>query len=210
MSETTAARATTGRTRALLVVGLVTAGIVGAFAHQAGSSSAPPLDELPRSASAAPEADGAVTEADGVVPDGVTAFDDEYPGVANLDADLLQAVRQAATAAADDGVELYVNSGWRSTEYQDQLLREAVAEHGSAQAAARWVATPDTSPHISGAAIDIGHADGRAWLSEHGDEYGLCQIYLNEPWHYELRPEAVEGGCPAMFADTSHDPRMGL
>ena len=26
--------------------------------------------------------------------------------------------------------------------------------------------------------------------------YGLCQIYGNEPWHFELRPEAVEQGCP--------------
>ena len=26
--------------------------------------------------------------------------------------------------------------------------------------------------------------------------YGLCQIYGNEPWHYELRPDAVDHGCP--------------
>ena len=31
-----------------------------------------------------------------------------------------------------------------------------------------------------------------AWLSEHGAAYGLCQIYGNEPWHYELRPDAGE------------------
>ena len=35
-------------------------------------------------------ADGAVTEADGVMPDGVTVFDEQYPGVVNLDPDLLQ------------------------------------------------------------------------------------------------------------------------
>src|SRR5687768_324494 len=40
--------------------------------------------------------DGTVTEADGELPDGVTVFDDEYPGVANLDADLLESVREAA------------------------------------------------------------------------------------------------------------------
>ncbi|HEX8805198.1 MAG TPA: hypothetical protein VF743_13420, partial [Acidimicrobiales bacterium] len=43
------------------------------------------------------EADGVVDQADGVVPDGVTVFDDEFPAVANLDPDLLGALRQAAT-----------------------------------------------------------------------------------------------------------------
>ncbi|MFL5918349.1 MAG: M15 family metallopeptidase [Gaiellaceae bacterium] len=150
----------------------------------------------------------ALGEADGAVPDGTTVFDDELPAVANLDADLLGAVRRAATRAADDGVELFVDSGWRSPEYQDQLLREAVSEYGSEQAAARWVATADTSPHVSGDAIDIGPSDATAWLSEHGAEYGLCQIYGNEPWHYELRPEAIGHGCPPMYADPTHDPRM--
>ena len=36
----------------------------------------------------------------------------------------------------------------------------------------------------------------------------LCQIYSNEPWHYELRPEAIDYGCPTMYADPTHDPRM--
>ena len=67
---------------------------------------------------------------------------------------------------------------------------------------------PDTSPHVSGHAIDIGQSDATAWLSKHGAEYGLCQIYNNEPWHYELRPEAVDDGCPPMYADPTHDPRM--
>jgi hypothetical protein len=128
--------------------------------------------------------------------------------VANLDPDLLGALRQAATDAADDGVEFYVTSGWRSPEYQDQLLREAVSEYGSEEEAARWVATADTSPHVSGDAVDIGPSDATAWLSEHGADYGLCQIYSNEPWHYELRPEAIDHDCPSMYADPAHDPRM--
>jgi hypothetical protein len=59
-----------------------------------------------------------------------------------------------------------------------------------------------------GDAVDIGPADATAWLSQHGAEYGLCQIYRNEPWYYELRPEAIEHGCPPMYADPTHDPRM--
>jgi D-alanyl-D-alanine carboxypeptidase len=151
---------------------------------------------------------GALGEADGAVPDGTTVFDDEIPGVANLDPDLLGALRQAATDAANDGVEFVVDSGWRSPEYQNQLLRDAVSEYGSEAEAARWVATAETSPHVSGDAVDIGPSDATAWLSEHGAEYGLCQIYSNEPWHYELRPEAVDHGCPSMYADPTHDPRM--
>ncbi|MEQ7007461.1 M15 family metallopeptidase [Actinopolymorpha sp. B17G11] len=146
--------------------------------------------------------------ADGAVPGGVTIFEDEFPAVANLDPDLLAALRQAAAAAADDGVEFHVKSGWRTPAYQDQLLREAISEYGSEEEAARWVATADTSPHVSGDAIDIGPSDATTWLSEHGAEYGLCQIYRNEPWHYELRPEAIDDGCPPRYADPTHDPRM--
>jgi LAS superfamily LD-carboxypeptidase LdcB len=147
-------------------------------------------------------------EADGAVRDDVTVFDDAIPAVANLDPGLLKALRQAATAAAVDGVEFYVNSGWRSPEHQNQLLREAVSKYGSEEEAARWVATAATSPHVSGDAVDIGGSDATEWLSEHGAEYGLCQIYRNEPWHYELRTTAIDRGCPRMYADPTHDPRM--
>ena len=121
---------------------------------------------------------------------------------------LLGALRRAATAAAGDGVRFLVDSGWRSPEYQEQLLQEAVAKYGSAKEAARWVATPTTSAHVSGDAVDIGPSKATSWLSKHGAAYGLCQIYRNEPWHYELRPDAVEHGCPAMYADPTQDPRM--
>ena len=150
---------------------------------------------------------GALGVAHGSVPAGTTVFD-EVPGVANLDPALLSALRRAGTDAAADGVELRVNSGWRSPEYQNQLLREAVAKYGSAEEAARWVATPETSAHVAGQAVDIGPPESARWLSRHGAGYGLCQIYRNEPWHYELRPEAIEHGCPLMYADPSQDPRM--
>ena len=82
------------------------------------------------------------------------------------------------------------------------------SKYGSEKEAARWVATPNTSAHVSGDAVDIGPFDATAWLSEHGAEYRLCQIYSNEPWHYELRPGAIDHGCPPMYADPTHDPRM--
>jgi zinc D-Ala-D-Ala carboxypeptidase len=208
MTQTASARTKTRRTLRLTAVGLVvvTAVIAAALGYQllasSSSTAASPIDVL-RS-----EHRGALGEADGAVPDGTTVFDDEIPAVANLDPALLGALRQAATDAADDGVEFYVNSGWRSPEYQNQLLREAVSKYGSEEEAARWVATAYTSPHVSGDAVDIGSFDATAWLSEHGAKYGLCQIYSNESWHYELRLRAIDRGCPPMYADPPHDPRM--
>jgi len=226
------ARTTTRRIRWLLVVGLtvVIAVITAVIGYQGprstSSASAPASASVPspppaRSSSPSPsfspaspsdtprsEHRGALGTAGGVVPDGVTVFDDEFPAVANLGGDLLKALRQAATEAKSDGVAFYVNSGWRSPDYQNQLLRQAVAKYGSEDEAARWVATSTTSPHVSGDAVDVGDSDATAWLSGHGAEYGLCQIYKNEVWHYELRPDAIDHGCPQMYADPTQDPRM--
>ena len=163
-----------------------------------------PLDTMAPSS----EPDGPVGQADGVVPDGTTVFEEEVPGVANVDPALLSALRLAVHDAADDGVALFVESGWRSAEYQELLFRQAVMAYGSEEEAARWVATADTSAHVSGAAVDIGNSDAMAWLSEYGAAYGLCQIYTNEPWHYELRRDAIERGCPPMYADPTTDRRM--
>jgi hypothetical protein len=216
-------------------VAVVVAAVIGAVGHRflaASSSSATPDAHVPSVPATSPatvagqaddvrrrpppirsddrhgDRNGALGEADGVVPDGVTVFDDDIPAVANLDPALLEALRRAATDAAGAGVEFSVNSGWRSPEYQDQLLREAVSKYGSEEEAARWVSTAETSLHVSGDAIDIGPSEAMAWLSEHGADHGLCQIYRNEPWHYELRSEAVDGGCPPLYADPTHDPRM--
>jgi zinc D-Ala-D-Ala carboxypeptidase len=225
MTRSEPARATTRRIPRILVAGLlvVIAAIAAVLGYQllasSSSTATSPTDVLRSEHRGAPGApDGplllhsehpdAPGEADGAVPDGAKVFDDEIPGVANLDPALLGALRQAATDAADDGVEFFVDSGWRSREYQNQLLREAVSEYGSEEEAARWVATAETSAHVSGDAVDLGPVDATAWLSEHGAQYGLCRIYSNEPWHYELRPDAIDHGCPPTYADPTHDPRM--
>lgn len=192
-------------TVAMAVTGIVAAGavVVSTLASSSGHSAAAVLS--PGLGGIGGEALGA----DGEVDDEVSVFDDDVAAIANLDPALLDAVRRAATdAAALDDVTFTVNSGWRSPSYQEQLLREAVDEYGSEAEAARWVATAETSPHVSGDAIDIGPFDATYWLSQHGAEYGLCQIYANESWHFELRPDAVADGCPAMYEDPTFDPRM--
>jgi zinc D-Ala-D-Ala carboxypeptidase len=223
------------RLTVLIVMAVAIAAVTGTFGYQTLMSSSPwgtsdaPARSAPASKAASPDRQpddvpgrppppgsgdwhgdrgGALGEADGAVPDGLTVFDDDVPAVANLDAGLLKALRQAATDAEDDRVEFVVNSGWRSPEYQEHLLDEAISKYGSKKEAARWVATADTSAHVSGEAVDIGPTGAAAWLSEHGADYGLCQIYRNEPWHFELRPDAVDRGCPRMYPDPTHDPRM--
>ena len=95
-------------------------------------------------------------------------FAGDVAGVAKLDPALLNALRRAAAVAADDDVELFVNSGWRSAAYQEQLLEEAIAKYGSRAEAKRWVGTPATSAHVSGDAVDVGPSAASEWLSEHG------------------------------------------
>ncbi|MFJ8954380.1 M15 family metallopeptidase [Streptomyces sp. NPDC102381] len=200
----------------IVVIAAVVATILGLRSPRSSSASPPTKARPTPSSTSAPSpmesrergGQNAVGEADGVVPDGVTVFDDATPAVGRLDPGLLKALRQAATDASDDGVTFSVNSGWRSPEYQNQLLSEAVDKYGSEAEAAQWVATADTSPHVSGDAVDLGRSGATAWLSEHGAAYGLCQIYGNEPWHYELRTEAVDHGCPTQYANPTEDPRM--
>lgn len=139
---------------------------------------------------------------------GLSVFDEEAPAVTRLNPELLDALRRAATDASDEGVQFDVNSGWRSPEYQSFLLSAAVDDYGSEQEAARWVATAQTSAHVSGDAVDIGPLTSTDWLAQHGAQFGLCQIYGNESWHYELRPDAVATGCPPAYSDPTEDPRM--
>jgi zinc D-Ala-D-Ala carboxypeptidase len=190
MSSSESARAAGRRTRSRILAAalvLVTAALIGVLgcsslaASSLSATSPEPTALRPRALRPAdsPPRDrqGAPGEADVAVPDGTTVF------------------------------EFYVYSGWRSREDQEQLFRAAVSKYGSKEEAARWVATPGTSAHERGNAVDLGHSDATAWLSKHGAKYGVCQIYRNEPWHYERRPNAVDHGCPAPYADPTQDPR---
>lgn len=188
--------------RVAVLIAVVAAIAVAQWPASAPSTVVIPTVDVPRRADV--EKPRRLGGRDGAMPAGATVFDDEIPGVAKLDADLLAALRRAATDAAAVGVEFVVDSGWRSRDYQEHLLREAVAKYGSEAEAARWVATPDTSAHVSGDAVDLGGAAAE-WLASHGAAYGLCQVYGNEPWHYELRPV---GACPPVYPDPTYDPRL--
>jgi zinc D-Ala-D-Ala carboxypeptidase len=141
---------------------------------------------------------------DGLIPEGmiVTLADDEVPAVARLDPALRDALRQAETDAAADGLAFQFTSGWRSPQYQQWLLEDAVELYGSDEVARQFVATPDRSSHVTGRAVDIVPVDAQFWLIENGARYGICQTYANERWHFELATEPG-GVCPAMKADAA-------
>lgn len=119
-----------------------------------------------------------------------------------------RALRRAQRAAAAEGVELRVTSGRRTRAEQARLFADAVTRYGSEAEAARWVAPPDRSAHVTGRAIDVGPPAAAAWLTAHGAAFGLCRVYENEPWHFERRAGAAAHGCPARYADAADDPRL--
>lgn len=170
---------------------------VALVASVSGCSATPPT----------PQFSGPIGVNDGFIETGgsVSPFADELPAIALLDPALRRAMQDAATAAIAEGFEFVVTSGWRSERYQQQLFDDAVLNYGSADEARRWVAPADVSSHVSGHAVDIGFTDANSWLSQHGAEYGLCQTYANEMWHFELA--TTPGGvCPAQLTDPSEDP----
>jgi len=157
----------------------------------------PTVAPTPTRTAAIDEDDGAFVDEEDLSP-----FDDSHPALANLDPNLLAALQAAATDAEASGIPMVVTSGWRSPEYQQSLLDEAIVTYGSEDEALRWVLTPDRSSHVTGDAVDVGYTDAAYWMMENGNRYGLCQTYANEIWHYEL---AVEPGgtCPAPIEDAN-------
>ncbi len=197
---------------AITVALLVGVAVVGALGYQV-------ISTLSAAANGLPSADSRIAEEtspagfspgrkDGIVPDGTTVFDAQYPGIAYLDPELLAALRSAAERASAEGIEIQVNSGWRSKRYQKQLQRDAVAQYGSREAAARWVASPSRSAHVSGRAVDLGPFEASYWMEQHGAAFGLCRTYANESWHFELQPDAPRIGCARMYADPTEDPAL--
>jgi zinc D-Ala-D-Ala carboxypeptidase len=119
-----------------------------------------------------------------------------------LDPELQRRFAAAQAAAASDGVDLTLTSGWRSAGDQQALVDAALERYGSPQEAHRWVLPPEASAHVQGLAVDVGPTDGALWLEEHGLELGLCRAYANELWHFEKLADGATA-CPEMHPDSS-------
>lgn len=103
------------------------------------------------------------------------------------------------SAAAAEGLNLYIISGYRSYSYQRQLYSGYVSANGAA-AADTFSARAGHSEHQTGLAIDVCRASGifegtpeAKWLAQHCHEYGFILRYPQgkqhitgykyEPWH---------------------------
>lgn len=142
---------------------------------------------------------------DGVLPDNASPLDTSLPGISKLDPKLLHAVQEAAKAAEESGISIHVTTGWRSKEYQRELMKKAIKKYGSEEKARKYVSSPEDSHHVTGNAVDLGPTDADDWVNRKGARFGLCQTLANEMWHFELAT-TPGGKCPPMTgtADTSN------
>ena len=109
-------------------------------------------------------------------------------------------------AAAAEGINIWICSGYRSYSYQQQLYDNYVAQDGKEEAD-RYSARPGHSEHQTGLAIDVNDAgsdfDGTpeaAWLAAHCADYGFIirykqgkessTGYMAESWHIRYLGDA--------------------
>lgn len=125
------------------------------------------------------------------------------PGATSLNPEVQKRFDEAKAAAKLEGVNLYIQSGYRSLELQSKLFNDAIKKYGSTDEASRWVSPPSVSRHPQGIAIDVNYpADpaGAKWLEINGYKFGLCRVFENEWWHFE--PNIAPGQtCPARYAN---------
>ena len=127
----------------------------------------------------------------------LSPFDESSPIVVHLDPLLLKAIQDAARAADAEGVDMRITSGWRSKGFQQRLFDDAVRTYGNVDTAKEFVASPEVSKHVVGEAVDIAPVEADRWLIRNGPQFGLCQIYANEIWHFELAADE-RGDCPPL------------
>lgn len=147
--------------------------------------------------------DDGLTDDDGYIAEGSSLpLDSDLPAVSRLSPDLLTALQraQAAMEQDGDGADITIADGWRSERYQEHLFAQAVRQYGSEEEAEKWVKRGADSAHVRGDAVDIADAGAMDFLNRFGNEWGLCQVYANEAWHFELRT-TPGGECPAQSAD---------
>jgi hypothetical protein len=118
---------------------------------------------------------------------------------------LLARFNSAQAAAKELGIDLSIDSGYRSLEKQNYLYQRAIKTYKSADEAIKWVLPENLSRHPWGLALDVNlnhDKSGASWLEANGATFGLCRVYENEWWHFE--PLTAPGGiCPPLLPDAS-------
>lgn len=116
-----------------------------------------------------------------------------------LTGECISAFYEMQDAAAAEGLDIYIASGFRSYDLQESIYNRYVAEDGQANADT-YSARPGHSEHQTGYAIDLNDisddfaytAEGQ-WVAEHCADYGFIirypadktyeTGYMYEPWH---------------------------
>ncbi|MGN0666495.1 MAG: D-alanyl-D-alanine carboxypeptidase family protein [Huintestinicola sp.] len=121
---------------------------------------------------------------------------DYNPGV---DPEAEDAFEKMQEAASEEGLNIWIASGFRSYEYQQKLYNRYVEQHGKDEAD-RFSARAGYSEHQTGLAFDLNTIDDSfgetaegKWVAEHAHEYGFIirypkgkediTGYMYEPWH---------------------------
>ena len=105
-----------------------------------------------------------------------------------MEVDTAAAFLRMRQAARSEGVELPLNSGFRTMAEQERLYQ--CYQTGSCNNG-NLAARPGHSRHQSGRAVDISTGNGAVeWLDEHAGSFGFYNpIRGREPWHWEYEPE---------------------
>ncbi len=134
------------------------------------------------------------------------------PGL-ELHIDAAEALRSMQRAAASDGVDLRLLSGYRSHALQKGIFFDVKSERNqTASERAKVSAPPGYSEHSTGLAVDLGDGDAPAtnlsesfettsafrWLQDHAASYhftlsfpeGNNQGVSYEPWHWRFEGSA--------------------
>lgn len=122
------------------------------------------------------------------------------------DSRIIEALTKFVEAAKEEGLPVYLSSGYRSYSEQQILFQNMVNREGSEEAASKIVAKPGTSEHQTGLSCDITdiyrnpkthdleETPTYIWMSQHCHEYGFIVRYpsdkssitgiIYEPWHF--------------------------
>ena len=157
-----------------------------------------------RSESSQDETKHKIEEIDGITyVDGIMIVNKTYSlpkdYAPQLEEHVLTAFKDMQNAASKDGINLYIQSGFRSYQDQEYLYNKYVTERGT-KAADEVSARPGHSEHQSGLTMDVNSTEfsfadtpeGK-WLAEHCMEYGFIIRFPKgkeeitgfdyEPWH---------------------------
>lgn len=164
-------------------------------------------------------------EGDTLIVNKTFALPDTYdPG--DLDPTCSDWFYKLVSGAAKDKINIYLSSGYRSYDYQEQIYNNYVNKYGT-ETADTFSARPGHSEHQTGLAIDVNTIDDSfagtpeaIWLAEHCWEYGFIIRYPEgkqaitgykyEPWHIRYVGSAVSKKIHEMGGDTTLEELYGL